>query len=137
MTKMNLNDEFKSITANRAKEKKELDFILDYIEFKTSKGNHCTLGEFKKNPNFNQETLQLVAQGARLLQLLGDDWKEKMEMLKNVNTQGVYDSSTIGCFVRKHSESDGCRSSRTYLVCDNAKYCDKKNCALKLRTELY
>ena len=30
------------------------------------------------NPNFNQETLQLVAQGARLLQLLGDDWKEKI-----------------------------------------------------------
>ena len=135
---MTLNDEFKSITANRAKEKKELDFILDYIEFKTSKGNHCTLGDFKTNPNFNQETLQLVAQGARLLQLLGDDWKEKMEMLKNVNTQGVCDGSSTGCFVRKHtSGGDGCHGGSTYLVCDNAKYCDKKNCALKRRVEVY
>lgn len=133
---MNLNDEFKSITANRAKEKNELDFLFDYIEFQESKGKHCVLGEFTKNPNFNYVTLQLVANGARLLQLLGDGWQEKMKMLKNVNTQGIGDCSNSGCFVRRHTSGDGCHGGTTYLICDNYKDCDKVNCAVKRRVQL-
>ena len=67
---------------NSASVKEQIEFILDYIAFKESKGETVKLYDLE-NKQFDDEVLELIANTSKLLQMFKDTSDERFSEIVN------------------------------------------------------
>ena len=117
--------------------KEEIEFVIDLIEFRKSKNKSLNIQDIISSADISKEAITMLVNVSKFAKLF-DNVEDKLNTIKKLNINSCVAALTERkCFVEQRIVGgDGCHGGHYVYVCDNSRYCDRRDCAANRKSLL-